>query len=67
MPVKDKEVKKEYNKTAFMPRINISMLRNKENEALYENIKEAAQDRGITLAKYAILAIREKLERDGYI
>ena len=67
MPIKDKEVKKEYNKTAFLPRVQIAILRNDENEKLYENFKEAAQDRGITLAKYAILAVKEKLERDGYI
>lgn len=67
MPLKDKEARKTYEKDNFLPRVTISFVRNKENEKFLENLKEAAQNKGISIQKYMILATREKLDRDGYI
>lgn len=67
MPLKDKEARKAYEKNDFTPTIGIRMLRNDENEKFLENLKEAAQNKGISIQKYMILATKEKLDRDGYI
>lgn len=67
MPYADKDKQKAYKKDNFLPRVNITMLRNEENVKLYELFNEAAKDNNLSLSKYAILAIKEKLERDGYI
>lgn len=67
MPLKDKEARKMYEKDNFLPRVTISFVRNNENEIFLENLKEAAQNKGISIQKYMILATKEKLDRDGYI
>lgn len=64
MPYTDENKQKEYLKNRYNPKVNISILRGDDT---YDRWTEAAQNKGITLAKYAILAIKEKLERDGYI
>ena len=64
MPYADESKQKEYLKNRYNPKVNISILRGDET---YDKWQEAAQNKGITLAKYAIIAIKEKLERDGYI
>lgn len=66
MPYANKDKQKEYENNNFH-RLNIRIVRNDENDELVNNLNEAAKDKGITLPKYAILAIKEKLERDGYI
>ena len=65
MPIKDKSKKSEYDKS--MLQLGIRLSPTDENTALVNALKQAAIDAGIKPTKYAIQAIKEKLERDGYI
>lgn len=64
MPYKDKEKQKECAKRLYENTISVRF--SKGDEA-YKNLKEAAENKGISVPQYAILAIKEKLDRDGYI
>lgn len=66
MSTKNIDKKKNYDNNGFF-QVGIRILRDENNNNFLENLKEAAQNKGISIQKYMILATKEKLDRDGYI
>lgn len=54
-------------KKIYFPRVYLLFRKIPPKEYIYPAVEWAAQEMGITIAKFCMLAVEEKLKRDGFL
>ena len=67
MAFSNDEKRKQYEKNGFFPTIGIRLSKNDENAEFMDVLKYACDKSGLSVPKYFLQAVREKLEREGFM